>query len=86
MIGKTNRPVFNPFGTFLEAQRQSQYRQHLNGSAPCELPRLPLGVLTVEQQPDWECGVCGRIWRNIVGVYGGSGTWKEIRGPLGVKV
>lgn len=34
-------------------------------------------------QPDWECGVCGRIWRDS-GHFNGSPArwWAEVRGPM----
>lgn len=31
------------------------------------------------QQPDWTCGVCGRVWRDTL--TGTSFHWAEVSGP-----
>lgn len=42
-------------------------------------PPLNVGLTIPTTQPDWECGVCHRVWRDwITGVIR---QWVEVRGP-----
>jgi hypothetical protein len=43
----------------------------------CAPPTIPQG-LTVPIQPDWTCGVCQRVWRDVGGLVR---YWNEIVGP-----
>jgi hypothetical protein len=42
----------------------------------CEPPAATVDMW----RPDWECGVCRRVWRLWVG--GSLGYWVEVRGPV----
>jgi hypothetical protein len=44
----------------------------------CHTPAFS-GV-TVPVQPDWTCGACGRIWRDMR-TTSGVQWWAEVRGP-----
>ncbi len=45
----------------------------------CQPPPLPAAG-TVMLPPDWECGICGRLWQAVGGPSGGA-WWAEVRGP-----
>lgn len=41
--------------------------------------KQPLVASTGPMQPDWECGRCGRVWRDMRAA--GVQWWAEVRGP-----
>ena len=45
----------------------------------CQPPTIAATSLTHPLQPDWTCGVCGRVWRDWAA--GALRFWAEIRGP-----
>jgi hypothetical protein len=47
-------------------------------SPRCNPPRIGQG--TVPVQPDWTCGTCGRVWRDMRS--GPIQWWAEVRGPV----
>jgi hypothetical protein len=45
----------------------------------CLPPAVPTAG-TIMLPPDWECGICGRLWHAVGGICGGA-WWAEVRGP-----
>ena len=45
----------------------------------CQKPTNAVAGSTYPPQPDWTCGVCGRVWRDWIS--GHLRYWAEVRGP-----